>query len=215
MNNYEYSILIEYEPLIYSIVKKFYNIDQNDLFQAGVVGLLKAIKKYQPSDNCKFSSYAYNYIFGEMYELYMNSYGIKYNKDYLRLYKKIEITRNKLYQLYGYEPSNTEIANILNIDGKIIEEIILIGKNIISLDDESKELALYDVVASENIDISTKILVDDSLAILNKREQDIMKLRYYNDLSQHDTAKKLGLSQVMVSRYEKNSKEKIREYISA
>ena len=59
--------------LIYKIAKKFYNIDINDLFQAGCIGVIKALKHFVDDGTCKFSTFAYKYIFGEMYELSIKS----------------------------------------------------------------------------------------------------------------------------------------------
>ena len=57
------------EPLIKSIAKNFYNVEQEDLIQAGQIGLINAYKHYDKNSNTKFSTFAYSYIFGEMYNL--------------------------------------------------------------------------------------------------------------------------------------------------
>ena len=59
------------EKMIYKLTNKFYGVDKEDLFQAGVLGLLKALKNYKESD-AKFSTYAFEYIYGEMYNLALN-----------------------------------------------------------------------------------------------------------------------------------------------
>ena len=58
--------------LIWTVAKKFYGVDKNDLYQAGVLGVIKAYQNYVDDGKCKFSTYAYNYIFGEMYALANN-----------------------------------------------------------------------------------------------------------------------------------------------
>lgn len=209
------NIILENEGLIYYIAKKFYNLDQNDLYQAGCLGLIKAYKRYNPCSNVKFSTYAYKDIFGEMYNLYQTEGMIKLNKTYLSLYKKIEIYKCEFFKQCGFYPTTDEIAKHLNVDASFVNEIIIMGENILSLDDESKELQLYDVIPDKIYDISNDILMRDSLENLNTREKDIIKLRYFEDYSQQETANKLGITQVMVSRYEKSGKAKIKEYINA
>ena len=76
-------ILKDNEKLIWKIASYFYGVDKNDLFQAGVVGLFKALNNYVKDSHTKFSTYANDYIYGEMYLLAMNR-GMKINKDILR-----------------------------------------------------------------------------------------------------------------------------------
>ena len=58
--------LLEYENLVYSIINKYSGYDKDDLYQAGIMGLIQAYKNYDSSFNVKFSSYAYYYILGEV-----------------------------------------------------------------------------------------------------------------------------------------------------
>ena len=83
--------------LIWEIAKKFYGIDKADLYQAGVLGIIKAYYNYRNDESTKFSTYAYKYIYGEMY-LVANSKSIKVSKDILKLVKMIEHGRNLLAQ---------------------------------------------------------------------------------------------------------------------
>ena len=89
MNDIMYELIKANEGLIYKIASKYskyYNIE--DLYQVGSIGIIKAYKKYREDCNAKFSTYAYNYIFGEMYAL-ANNKEIKLNKDInIDLYRK-------------------------------------------------------------------------------------------------------------------------------
>ena len=75
-------------------------------------------------------------------------------------------------------------------------------------------VAIKDCIGQEE-DIDSQILIDDSLNNLEPLEQDVIKIRYFNDLTQTETAKVLGISQVKVSRLETKGKQKIKEYIAA
>ena len=78
-----------HEKLIYKIATKFHEVSKEDLYQAGVIGIIKAYNNYNKQSDTKFTSYAYNYIFGEMYELANNTRTIRLNKNILKTYKKI------------------------------------------------------------------------------------------------------------------------------
>ena len=211
--NYE-KILKDNERMIWKIAGNFYNVDKNDLFQAGVVGLLKALKNYKDNGVTKFSTYAHDYIFGEMYLLASNK-EIKTSKDILKLYKKIEETRYVLAQKLAKIPSNLELAEFLGMGLEDIDMACMSASCILSLDaDEENARNAYEVIGAKAEDIDTKILVDDSFAVLNDDEKNIIRSRYYEDLTQQEIAKKLNMTQVMVSRYEKRGITKMREYLT-
>ena len=199
--------------LIYDIAKKFYGYPKEDLFQAGVLGLLKAYKQYDENFNAKFTSFAYNYIYGEMY-LLVNNRPLKINKDILKLYKLIEQTRLSLTQNSGIIPSYEDVANFLEIDKGKIYEAVMAGQSIMSLDSE-ENVCLYDTIKSEEkVSIDDKILIDESMEMLSEDERNIIKSRYFEDLTQCEVARKLSMTQVMVSRYEKKGLDKMQKFLT-
>lgn len=203
--------------LIYKIMNdSFYGIDRDDLFQAGVVGLLSAYKNYQVDGNVKFSTYAYKYIFGEMYNLAMQKQ-IKISKDYLKLYKEIEKTRYALAQKYGFIPNNKQIALFLERDINEIEQAVIAGSIIVNSLDKStdEERSIYETIPKEeNISLEESMLLKEGLDQLTEEERKIIIYRYYNDYTQSEVARKLNKKQVTISRYENKSIEKIREYFN-
>lgn len=199
------------ERLIYSIATKFPNTPKEDLFQAGVIGIIKAYNNYKQNQETKFTTYAYKYIFGEMYELSNNYRTIKLNKDILKTMKKIEEAKITLSQRLGYMPSITELSIFLNIDEQIISDIYNVSGNTLSLDNQ--DTPLYDILPSEEPTIEY-IDIQDSLNTLSPLENAIIDYRYFKDYTQNETAKALGLSQVKVSRYEKKSLTKMYNYLS-
>lgn len=209
------SIIKANEKLIYKIAGKFYGYDKEDLYQVGVIGLIKAIRNYKENGNTKFTTYAYEYIFGEMYKLVNDSRSIKLNKDTLKLYKKLEQTRYLLAQKLNRMPTNNELALYLEIDESIITTTVSSASTILSLDAETnEEVDLYNKLSiKENISKEDIIDVKDSLNTLTKEERKIIDYRYYKDMTQSETAKRLKMTQVMVSRYEKKSLDKIYNYL--
>lgn len=197
--------------LIKKIASKFYNTDKEDLIQVGVIGLLKAYKNFKDTNDAKFSTYAYTYIFGEMYQLVNSNRNIKVSKDYLKIYKLVEKTRYELAQRLGIIPSNEEVALFLELDINLVNEALISAQAMMSLDDEASELNLHEVIPDKRIISSDiKLDLDDSFKVLNSEEKEIIKSRYYDDLTQSEVARKLNMTQVMVSRYEKKSLEKMR-----
>lgn len=202
------------EKMIWKIASHFYGVDKDDLFQAGVVGLLKALQNYKSNGNTKFSTYAHDYIFGEMYIL-ANNKNIKVSKDILKLYKKIESTRYMLAQKINKIPSNLELSEFLGLPLEDITMAINGAKVIMSLDSkEDDEKSIYDTIKSKDEDLDTKILLNDSMEVLDEDEKNIIKSRYFEDLTQSEVARKLNMTQVMVSRYEKKGINKMRDYLT-
>ncbi len=205
----------QYEKLIYKITNKFYGPSKEELFQAGVIGLIKAKNNYVDDGTSKFSTYAYPYIFGEMYELSNSFRPIKLNKDILKLYRKIEETKYKLCQKLNYIPSISELSIYLNIDEQTINDIYNATNSIMSLDAD-EEKPVYDYIPdSHQINNDNIIDIKDSLDTLTEEEKKIINYRYFKDYTQTETAKILGLSQVKVSRYEKKSLSKMYNYLAS
>lgn len=196
--------------LIKKIAGKFYNIEKEDLLQVGVIGLLKAYQNFKDTSDAKFSTYAYSYIFGEMYQLANNNRNIKVSKDLLKIYKAVERTRYELAQKMGRIPTNEEVALFLELDVNSVDEALLSAQVMMSLDDEANELNLHEVIPAKSADTDLKIAIEDSFKVLNDDEKEIIYSRYYEDLTQSEIAHKLNMTQVMVSRYEKKSLEKMR-----
>lgn len=200
--------------LIWSTAKKFYGINKEDLYQAGVLGIMKAYKNYRHDGNTKFSTYAYQYIFGEMYNLASNK-DLRLSKDILHLLKSLDKAKIELSQELMREPTSKEIALYLEIDEAKISKALSYVNSIISMDDDSHEARnLHEVIGNETtLSIDDKLLLNDSIKSLSTLEQDIIKARYFEDLTQMETAKKLGITQVMVSRYEAKSLKEMHDYM--
>ncbi len=201
--------------LIYEIMNKhFYGLEREDLFQQGAIGIIKAYKNYDNDGTVKFSTYAFKYIFGEMFQLAMQKQ-IKISKDYLKLYRAIETTRYSLAQKLGYIPSNEEVALFLEEDLNTIEQAIIAGSMMVSsLDKASEEdRSIYETVPQEEkITLDDKLFLQEGLEQLNEEERKIIEYRYFKDMTQSEVARVLKKKQVTVSRYEKKSIEKIRDF---
>ncbi|MEG2458049.1 MAG: sigma-70 family RNA polymerase sigma factor [Bacilli bacterium] len=185
----------------------YYNIE--DLYQAGVIGVINAYKNFKENKNAKFSTYAYRYILGEIIEYIKNDRTIKISSDYLKIYKTYTKTKELLSQKLSRIPNNNEIALFMEIPYIELIDVISSCEFVMSLDNEvmGEEdisfLGLYGEDNRENID--NKILVNSAFDSLNELDQKIIDYRYFQDYTQSETAKYLGISQVQVSRREQKA----------
>lgn len=204
-------LIANHMGLIKKIASKFYNYEREDLIQVGVIGLMKAYQNFKDNGTTLFSTYAYTYIFGEMYQLVNSNRNIKVSKDLLKLYREVEKVRYELAQKYNRLLTYEEVALYLEQDVNKVMEAVNSAQVMMSLDDEANELNLHEVIPDKRRDnTDLRIDLDDSFKVLNSQEQEIIKARYYEDLTQSEVAQKLNMTQVMVSRYEKKSLEKMR-----
>lgn len=215
----EAKLILDNERLIYSIANYFKNYtSREDLYQAGCLGLIKAYKKYNPNLNCKFTTYAYTFILGEMRKLVREDKGIKISREITKLNLKIEKAYILLTQKLMKEPSIEEIANYLEIPEYYVSEAILSLNKIKSIDEtinsDGKELSLHELIGKKD-NIDDLILLKDSLSKLSNEEFELINNRYMNDYTQSETSKLMGATQVQVSRKEHKILEKLKQKMVA
>lgn len=216
MNKYE-EVINSTSKMIYMIINKYFRgYDKEDLYQVGVLGVIKAYDNYKKDHNTKFSTYAYTYIYGEIYTYTNNLKGLKLARENFSLYKKINEAKNILSQRLMKEPTIYELSSFLELDYKLIENIINSMKNIDSLErtisNDSKDLSLFDTISDEkdyyNIDY---IMLNEEINNLPEPWNQIIKLRYFEDKTQSEVASILGMNQVEISRGEAKVLKRIRE----
>lgn len=217
MENIE-TIIKENERLIYKIINKYKNhFELDDLYQVAVMGILKAYKNYNSEHNTKFISYAYPFILGEVIK-YINEYrNIKLGKNNCKLYTKILKTTEILSQKMMKIPSSYELSLFLEIDESLIEEVISSHQMIESLDkvisEDGKNLDLYNKFGYNDYYIENYELISE-LEKLPEEEKNIIKSRYYDNLSQSETGEILGMYQMEVSRKEKKILSKLKDKVA-
>lgn len=211
----------EYVKMIYSIAHKYsFGSDFEDLCQVGQVGLLKAYENYDKDVGSNFSSYAYLYIKGEILKYIRENRVIKVSKDMLTLNKSILKAKEVLSQKMMRIPTNTELAMFLEIDEEKINEALISCEYVKSLDyelnDDGRELTMYDSIKYDEKGYNDNILdLKDELNKLSIEERKLIIERYYNDKSQQETSKELGISQVQVSRNEAKILTKLRNKLAS
>lgn len=190
------------------------NVD--DLFQVGCIGIINAYKNYKEGYNTKFSTYAYNYVLGEITNYLKNDKLLKMNGDNSKIYKLYEKTKDYLTSSKGYTPSKKEILEFMGISEDILDNAINNHQELISIDSEVKDdLYLHDVIGEDkSTEIDTKIDLSNVIDSLNKEDQELINYRYYQDFTQSETASLMGMSQVQVSRRENKILSKIKSEIT-
>lgn len=211
-----------YDKLVYAIARKYSysECDLEDLYQVGQIGLTKAKNNYKVGSKAKFSSYAHFYIKGEILKYLRENRLVKVNPELIKLNSSINKVKEYLSQKYMREPTIEELATYLEVEPTVIENAINSNQSIRSLDyelngdEEGKDVNLYDYESYTEKGYDENILMlKDELSKLSEEERRLIISRYFEDKSQNETSKELGMSQVQVSRAETKILRKIRNNI--
>ncbi len=212
-------IILSNTKLVLSLMKRFYQKSNHyeDLFQVGIVGLIKAIDHFDTNYQLQFSTYAVPLIIGEMKRYLRDNTQVKISRPIKDLAYAILKEKEKYLNQYQREPTINELSQNLNIDKKNIIEAIQSTQSIASFQDvvgsdDQNELSLLDVVS---LDQETLKHYHDHLDLkkafdcLNQREKQVIQERYYQGYSQCEIADELFVSQAQISRIEKKALEKL------
>ena len=214
-------LLEQNKNLIYKISTLFTSYsNKEDLFQVGCIGLINAYKKYDPSFNTKFSTYAYPFILGEISNYVKKDRGIKIGRDVCKINSLIERASILLTQKLMREPTVREISSYLDIDECLVIDALMSRYPIMSMDsvinDEGREITLLDTIPDVNsMDMNTLVALKEELIKLSPLERQIINERYINNSTQSEVASILGISQVQVSRKEQKVLSKLRDGLVA
>lgn len=208
-------VLIEQNlGLVHHIVKRFWGrgYEAEDLFQIGVIGLMKAIDKFDVTFDVKFSTYAVPLIAGEIKRFIRDDGMVKVSRSLKENGMKVKYARERLNNELNREPTLAEVAQEAALS---MEEVVLAMDANIQVEsiyksvyqNDGNEIYMVDQLADQGKDeqegLLNHLLVKQLLSSLSENEQKLITLRYYQDKTQTEVAKVLGISQVQVSRLEK------------
>jgi len=218
-------VVLDNVGLVWSIVRRFSNrgYDMEDLFQIGTIGMIKAIEKFDYSFGVKFSTYAVPMITGEIKRFLRDDGLIKVSRTLKETATKIRALREMYNNTYGRDPTLDDIERELEV-GR--EEIVMAFESSVEVESlhktiyqgDGNAIFLIDKLAEtkdENENIVDRIALQEIIDSLGDKEKEIIKQRYYNNKTQTDIAKTLGISQVQVSRIEKRVLQEMREKLGA
>jgi RNA polymerase sigma-B factor len=197
----------------------------DDLRQVALVGLLKAVERFEPDRGLQFSSFATPTITGELKRHFRDrGWAVRVPRRVQELHLELDRTVNELSQEQGRPPTPAEIA----VRAGVTEEDVLESMEAGSLyrlasidagrpDDESgtspaQRLGEFD---EELLAVDDRVAVSEMLAVLPEREQNIVYLRFFEGLTQSEIAERVGISQMHVSRLLARSLETLGEHASA
>ncbi len=199
--------------LIWSIISRFKDrgYEAEDLYQIAMIGFIKCIKKFDPSFEVRLSTYAVPYILGEVKRFIRDDGPVKVSRSIKELaYKVIEIQKEYI-QKEGRDIKIDEIAQILKTSKEEITLALEAFNPVESIHStayckDGEEISILDRL-STNIDEETQIInklsIKQLIEGLDDREKQIILLRYYKSKTQSQVAKVLGITQVQVSRLER------------
>ncbi|MFR8974460.1 MAG: sigma-70 family RNA polymerase sigma factor [Eubacteriales bacterium] len=193
--------------LVYSVARRFYGrgYDDEDLNQVGAIGLLKAIDKFDISFNLRFSTYAVPLIMGEIKRFLRDDGPVKVSRTIKHTAAEAARVIEEVQQKEGRVPGVLEIAQALGVPP---EEVVQAREASVPPESfccprmETKPWQLLPSKENES-DLLDRLDLKSAVADLPQREQTIIIMRYFLEKTQSDVAKKLGISQVQVSRLEK------------
>lgn len=218
------NILIEQNsPLVKSVIKRFKHkgLEYDDLYQLGCMGFLKAINNFDASFNVRFSTYVVPMIIGEIKRFLRDDGSIKVS----RAIKSLNLQITKFIEEYtkqnSSKPCLSQIAEKFNIDEAEVVFIMDSSKMPISIytplsEDSSKNQLFIDkfIEDSQTDELIENITLKGTLAQLDERDKKLILLRFFQDKTQSEIAKEMGISQVQVSRLENKILEKLRQKLS-
>ncbi len=199
--------------LVWCVVKRFYGrgTDPEDLFQIGSIGLLKAIDKFDTAFEVKFSTYAVPMISGEIKRFLRDDGMLKVSRSLKELSLKIFRAREKFIVVNHKEPTLEELSKEIGVDKEEIAQALEAGIEVESLNTpvyqkEGTTICLVDKVEEKEEYVEKvvdKMFLEQLLETLSQEERKLIYLRYFAEETQSNVGKKLGISQVQVSRMEK------------
>ena len=209
LTNHDHIVEGDWKQLCIALGKESpdYEGDIEDLFQIGCIGLIKSIDKFDFDYDVKFSTYAVPLIQGEI-RRFLRDYGaIKVSRSLKEMNSKVEQYRQRVIKEKGYEPEIEEIAAALSYDAG---EIVMAMEA--SLEPESLDVpGVYSKTEEYSQEIVDHLSLMQMLERLEPEEQRLIQLRYFEDKTQSETGKLLGISQVQLRLQDKLILQKLKE----
>lgn len=213
------------QGLIWSIVKRFIgrNYETDDLYQIGCMGFIKAIKRFNTDFDVQFSTYAVPYILGEIKKYIRDDGMIKVSRSVKELGTRIKQLQNEYIKKNQEEMNIWQLSKELNVDKEEIIFAMEAQRPVESIyqeeksDNNNKRELISKIPTLENQEskIINNMTLNQVIGELNVRERQIIILRFYREKTQTEVGRLLGISQVQVSRIEKNVLEKMKQKLEA
>lgn len=212
------SVLVdENTGLVRSIAVRFTGrgVDYDDLCQIGHIGMIKAIKNFDLERGTAFSTYAVPLIIGEIKRFLRDDGEIKVSRELKRKGALICAAREKFIVENGYEPTVSVLAEFCGLSVEETVESLSATAGTVSLSEQiGEDNTLEDLLGIDfTPEINEKIALKQAIGRLNREEKEIIILRYFKGMTQAETGKILGMTQVTVSRKEAKALKQLKELL--
>ena len=193
--------------LVHSCAHKFSGkgIEYDDLFQAGCIGLIKAVDNFKEDLGFSFSTYAVPVILGEIKRLFRDGGTVSVSRSLKEKGRQIAYERDKVIKEFDREPTVGELSKMLGYNEFETAQAIAASMPVLSLtvsDDDSD--SQFDIpVPDHEESVSMNLAVHQVIDRLDERDRELIRQRYFAGKTQTQTAESLGMTQVQVSRREK------------
>ncbi len=202
------------------LAKKFVGrgVDYDDLYQVACLALVKGVERFNPDMGMQFTTFITPTVTGEIKNYFRDkSRIVKLPRKLSQLNAEVRKARDELLSLTGKKPTPKEIAQVLNVEEEDVLRAMEVG-GVVSLDSaasspEEEERSLYDVIPDEQNPFEVfedKEALLRAMSAFSETEKELLRLRYWQGLSQVATAEKLRVSQMFVSRMERKILQKLR-----
>ena len=187
-------------------------IEYDDLYSAGCIGLLKAVKAFDSERGVKFSTYAVPVILGEIKRLFRDGGAIRVSRGLKELSLRLQRLCEEFRQREMREPTITELARLSGESESDVSEALCVSQPLISLTAGDDDEGQTDIpTESPDESITDLLALRQIMAQLEHKDRALLELRYFKGLTQSKTARALGMTQVQVSRREKKLLTQMRE----
>ena len=187
-------------------------IEYDDLFSAGCIGLLKAVKAFDSGRGVKFSTYAVPVILGEIKRLFRDGGSVRVSRSLKELSLRLQRLCESFRQKEMREPTVAELAVLSGESEAAVSEALCVCQPTVSLTSGDDEEGQTDIpVEAPDESITDLLALRQIMAELEPTDRALLELRYFRGLTQTQTAKALGVTQVQVSRREKKLLTQMRE----
>ena len=208
--------VIENNGMIWSVVRRYYGrgVEPDDLYQLGCLGFLKAVQGFDFDYGTCFSTYAVPKIAGEIRRFLRDDGTLKVGRSIREKAQTLYSIRERLRHELGREPFLSELSETAGMTPEEIAEIDLATDTPESLQQETTDgLTLEGMLGTEAPEekLVEKIALREAIDQLPEKERMTILLRYFKGLTQEQTARVLGVSQVQISRLERRGLERLRK----
>lgn len=179
-------------------------IEYEELYSAGCIGLLKAVKAFDHNRGVRFSTYAVPVILGEIKRLFRDGGAVHVSRSLKELSLKVQKLCDEFRHSEGREPTVSELSELSGESQEDISEALCVSRPLISLTSGDEEEGQIDVpVESPDESIVDVLALRQIMSRLDTNDRALLELRYFRNMTQSKTAAALGMTQVQVSRREK------------